>query len=283
MVEIVYRIYRKRTEEEKIEILKKNNSLDFYIENGWSSDYSEKEEIALDCLICEDREQFKEIIKENYGKDIKFRYSKNIKEGEYYCIIIGDHCWNTEKYFNRVEYECDNCHTKVKGFVNAQHTFSEWEIKTSLANDQSYLSKKFCSARCMEQYRQIEKAKIYPDENNLDMWVTRDSFSKNHAGYIYKITKKSTGEFYIGQTIYAPVFRWAEHLKTERFKIDNILDYQFETIEIVPFGTNILEREKFWIQKYYLENPKLSLNISNTKNVDLQYKMELGENINENN
>lgn len=90
----------------------------------------------------------------------------------------------------------------------------------------------------------------------------------NTAGYIYKITKKSTGEFYVGQTIYVPVFRWGQHLKTERFDIKNILDYQFEVIEIVPKGENILEREKYWIQKMYLENPALSLNISCTANLN---------------
>ena len=89
-------------------------------------------------------------------------------------------------------------------------------------------------------------------------------FTEQVAGYIYLITKKTTGEFYVGQTIYAPVFRWAQHLKTERFNIKGILDYQFEVIEIVPKGENILEREKYWIQKKYKENPAKSLNIMQT-------------------
>lgn len=92
-------------------------------------------------------------------------------------------------------------------------------------------------------------------------------FSEKVSGYIYKISKKSTGEFYIGQTMYAPVFRWGQHLKTERFPIENITDYQFEVIEIVPPGCNILEREKYWIQKFYKDNPEKSLNIMCTKGV----------------
>ena len=47
----------------------------------------------------------------------------------------------------------------------------------------------------------------------------------------------------------------------ERFDIKNILDYQFEVIEVVPKSENILEREKYYIQKYYKENPEKSLNI----------------------
>lgn len=74
-------------------------------------------------------------------------------------------------------------------------------------------------------------------------------FTEDISGYIYKISKKSTGEFYIGQTMYAPVFRWGQHLKTERFPIKNITDYKFEVIEIVPKTENILEREKYYIQK----------------------------------
>ena len=42
-------------------------------------------------------------------------------------------------------------------------------------------------------------------------------------------------------------------LKTERFPIKNITDYKFEVIEIVPKTENILEREKYYIQKFYKE------------------------------
>ena len=39
-------------------------------------------------------------------------------------------------------------------------------------------------------------------------WISISQFTNNDiAGYIYKITKKSTGEFYIGQTIHIPIFR----------------------------------------------------------------------------
>lgn len=95
-------------------------------------------------------------------------------------------------------------------------------------------------------------------------------FTEDISGYIYKISKKSTGEFYIGQTMYAPVFRWGQHLKTERFPIKNITDYKFEVIEIVPKTENILEREKYYIQKFYKENPEKSLNIMCTANINTE-------------
>ena len=95
-----------------------------------------------------------------------------------------------------------------------------------------------------------------------ESFITREDFKRDDIeGYIYKISKKSTGEFYIGQTKYLPIFRWGQHLKTDRFYMTGILDYQFEVIEIVPITANILEREKYYIQKYYNENPEKSLNI----------------------
>lgn len=91
MLEIVYRIYEK------------------------TDDYRDqyRKEITMDCLICESRERFKEIIRDTYGNDMAFAKSKNLEVGDLYCIIIGEHCWNTDKYFNRVEFLCDGCGLKV--------------------------------------------------------------------------------------------------------------------------------------------------------------------------
>ena len=56
--------------------------------------------------------------------------------------------------------------------------------------------------------------------------------------------------------------------------LDNIKENSVDAVitdppyEIVSYGENILEREKYWIQKYYKENPSLSLNIMQTKNVE---------------
>lgn len=92
-----------------------------------------------------------------------------------------------------------------------------------------------------------ERQKCLDDGLIDESFITKNSFSHNDiSGYIYKITKKTTG----------------------RFNIKGITDYQFEVIEIVPITANILEREKYFIQKYYKENPEKSLNIMCTANIN---------------
>jgi hypothetical protein len=264
MLEILYRIYQVpfKEEIEKIKEDNKNfNSPSFY--SGLSKENNI--EIAMDCLICDNREQFKDIIRASYGIDIRFSYSRKYSEGTYYCIIIGEHCYNTEKYFNKLEYFCDNCKAKVTTY-NHPIRFGNYDINHTFYGIDEYKDKQFCSDFCKSSYVEKELKRIRPD-NDKEFFITRDMFSESVAGYIYKISKRSTGEFYIGQTIYAPIFRWGQHLKTERFDIKNILDYIFEVIEIVPMSENILEREKYYIQKFYKENPDKSLNIMQTANI----------------
>ena len=121
---------------------------------------------------------------------------------------------------------------------------------------------RFCSSRCMSEKLEELKQKIKPNDENLDFWVDRNMFYNSEiVGYIYKITKKSTNEFYIGQTKYVPIFRWGQHLKTERFDLSNILDYNFETIYVVKKGMNILEVEENYIKEYKEKYKGLCLNI----------------------
>ena len=143
---------------------------------------------------------------------------------------------------------------------------------------EEYKEKHFCCSKCYYDYLEKEKNKLKlerGDEVNESLWISQDMFSnKDIAGYIYKITKKSTGEFYIGQTCHIPIFRWGQHLKTYRFPTEHIDDYTFEVLEIVPKGgKNILEVEKEYIQESYKKNPDKSLNISNTKNIDYKEKL----------
>lgn len=263
MLEILYRIYQVATEEER----KRNLELDLNFGIFSSTSKCENNELLMDCLICDSREQFKEIMKSEYGENISFKYSKKLKEGDVYCIIIGEHCYDTEKYFNKVTFKCDHCGSEVTTYVRKPIYIDDWTIKRDLCNIQEYSLRRFCCPMCRDQYVKKEIARMKSENSDYleESYITRDAFTnENLAGYIYKITKKATGEFYVGQTVYLPIFRWGQHLKTDRFKVDNILDYQFETIELVPKGTNLLEREKYWIQKCYVENPEKSLNISQT-------------------
>ena len=263
MLEILYRIYKVA---ENDEVPNENQLCGFYE----SISKTKNIELTMDCMLCETRDDFKNVIRDLYGKNVRFAYSRKLEVGDIYCIIIGEHCWNSEKYFTRYDFECDNCHTKCVGYVNKPYIIDSMTISFNLLNQvDKYKDKKFCCRQCLDRFIATEEQKIANESDGLNVWVNHGGFKdKKIAGYIYKITKKSTGGFYIGQTIYEPMFRWAQHLSTDRFKIDNILDYQYETIEIVPYGENILEREKYWIQKYYKENPNLSLNISQTKNIE---------------
>ena len=257
MLEIIYRIYQVANDE--IKKINLTSDIGFGLYSSTSKEHNI--ELLMDCMVCDNREQFKDIIRNTYGESISFRYSKKLKSGDLYCIIIGEHCYNTERYFNKIHFKCDQCGCDVETYYGKPICFKNYEIKHDLYGIDEYSNLRFCSVSCREQYKVNERKKLKPNDEQ-EFWITRDMFTENISGYIYKITKKSSGEFYVGQTMYAPVFRWGQHLKTERFPISNITDYKFEVLEIVPTTDNILEREKYYIQKCYNENPDKSLNIA---------------------
>lgn len=263
MLEIIYRIYEVEDKEKQLE--------DTYAFPGLSNNI----EVTMDCKICESRDHFKELIREEYGENIAFRNSKKLNPGDLYCIIIAEHCYNTERYFNRIEYTCACCGGKVVGYIDKGAIIDNWEIKNKLCNQlEKYANLRFCSYRCKNQFLEREHQKCLDDGLVDESFITQEDFKRDDiAGYIYKISKKSTGEFYIGQTMYLPIFRWGQHLKTDRFNMNNILDYQFEVIEVVPTTENILEREKYYIQEYYKKCPEKSLNIMQTAHVDCRTKL----------
>ena len=245
MLEILYRIYEVPGEEEKERNRELNNSFGFYS----STSKAENNELLMDCMLCETRDEFKSVIKSMYGENIAFRYSKKLKEGDIYCIIIGEHAYNSERYFGKVEYECSCCHNKVTTSLGYDVRFDSYSLSNYLYNGEEYKQMRFCSNRCMNSKLDELKQTIKPNDDNLNFWVDNKMFDRSGIiGYIYKITKRSTNEVYIGQTKYVPIFRWGQHLKTERFDIENILDYQFEVIREVKSGENILEIEKEYIK-----------------------------------
>lgn len=267
-IEILYRVYRvKGREEAKI------------IEEGqeyWRFNDSEREEmVTQDAMVCESREKFKELIKEMYGEGVKFRASRQYTEGQIYCVIIGELAYDGERYFNTVEYECAQCGKKVKGSYRCGNKISEWDIRRNLGGDfDRYNKLNFCSGQCMQNFYNKERLKYADEFGGENCWIERGDFARpGIVGCIYKISKKGSGEFYVGQTIHNPIFRWGQHLKGGRFDIEDIEDYKFEVLEIVRRGGNILEREKHWIQKCYREAPEKSLNIMCTAGLE-QFKME---------
>ena len=277
MLEILYRIY-----EVKPDVDPDNPNLENCV-GLWSQSKENSIELCMDCYMCETRDDFKNHIRETYGKDIKFAYSKKYLPGTQYCIIIGEHVYNGHKYFNRVEFTCKECGATVKGSIDSRVRIPDWEIKHSLGGDlDTYANIDFCCIKCADHFIEKESQK-YKDEFCSNDFIDRDSFNTSKlSGFIYKIAKKSTGEFYIGQTSYVPIFRWGQHLRSDRFPISNIHDYTFEVIETVPLGVNILERENYWIHKYYESAPDKSLNIQNLQKDrrlaehEKKFKMKIG-------
>lgn len=257
-MEIIYRVY---------EIVEDDNS--YFFGNGDKG----KNTKCLDqtICICESRKHFKEIMTDMYApKKVHFANRNNLDVGEIYICIISEKCYDTEKYFVVNDYKCNCC---GKDFKNNEKLLVKMRDNYRFSSCCNVLYNKeekeinnmvFCSIHCMKikQNEIIERYKKFNEENDLmpDSFVSKENFYGYNRGYIYMITKKSTNEFYVGQTKYAPIFRWGQHLLTERFKIDNIVDYKFEVLE--TFQRDMLnEREAYWINKKRDENPSLSLNI----------------------
>ncbi|WP_405353301.1 DUF4942 domain-containing protein [Ruminococcus sp.] len=171
MLEIVYRIYEVADEETATANLKKDSEFGLY--NSISK--AQNTELVMDCLICESREHFKEIIKAEYGDNISFRYSKRLKAGDLYCIIIGEHCYNTEKYFNKVTFTCDCCNAKVETYFGKPIAFSEYEVKQELFNISEYSKKRFCSYHCKSEYLKKERLTLNPDDDS-EFYIDKDMF-----------------------------------------------------------------------------------------------------------
>ena len=254
-MQIIYRVYEKTVEGS----------------NGW---FNQNTILQQDVLQCESREHFKEIMKDFYGKDVAFRNSSKLEIGKIFISIISENCYDPETYLRIFKYTCDECNKEF--LANGKTTLHF--IRTGLIERESptYFSKikyeiqgkKFCSSKCSCNYEQrhINNAIKFREETDdvEDIWINKDRFANyGYEGYIYMISKKSTGEFYVGQTKHNPIFRWGQHLLTKRFNIENIEDYIFEILEKVPLksSNDLTARETFWINKKRNENPLLSLNI----------------------
>ena len=259
VMEIIYRVY---------EIVE-------YEEKNWKDEtIIIKDKIMLDQTICccNSRKHFKEIMQEMYSpKKVHFANSRKLNDSDIYINIISENCYNTEQYFIVNDYECACCKKSFKSNEKLVHKFlNNWNLKMAckelyLEQEKELESMVFCTNSCRNKKTSdlLNEYKEYATQNDLlqDNFISKETFSKNADGYIYMITKKSTNEFYVGQSKYVPIFRWGQHLLTDRFKLENIEDYKFEVLEKVSDIKLINEREAYWINKKRNENPELSLNI----------------------
>ncbi len=255
-MKIIYRIYEK---------------LDMREQNEWGY-FDDKKIISQEVCLANSREEFKKIITELYSPEpIYFANSKKRKVGDLICIIISDNAYDAERYLLVKDYECENCKRKFKATQKTVANFSEWDLRNFkdiceekyLTMENEIIGMSFCCRYCYHAIKdKINKElKEYAYDNDLtcNSWITKDSFSSISDGFIYMISKKSTGEFYVGQTRYVPIFRWGQHLLTKRFKIENIEDYVFEVLEVCD-KEELNYKEAYWINKKRDENSHLSLN-----------------------
>lgn len=93
-----------------------------------------------------------------------------------------------------------------------------------------------------------------------DEMIKRVTAGHNICG-IYKVTRLSTGEIYVGQSVNIP-HRWQQHVKScyhcgtishstfhTTLERDGIENFTWEVLEEVP-KDKLTEREKFWIEFY---------------------------------
>ena len=234
-------------------------------------DYSDNEIIDQNVIEAKSKDDFKEAIKLIYGDDIKFANNKSVKEGDLFISIISYDCDNPEDYMSFVKMKCACC---GKEFITSTHfikkineywenylKFYECELSEELINEINKMT--FCSDKCRykkeEEIRKLVKQKAINQNGFANEWVTRES-ATDDSGYIYMITKKSTGEFYVGKTNALPMFRWVQHLKTDRFPLEQIVDYKFEILE--KCKDKLTDRETHWINVKRNENPSKCLNIA---------------------
>lgn len=236
--------------------------------------------------ICNSREHFKEIMRSMYGEDIKFANSKKLPLGTLYIVIISEDCYDAEQYVSVMDYTCSCCGKQFKSISKSLRKISS-TYELDKLNHNLLLSKKdeidnmvFCCNSCKEKtYESIkEEFNAYNEDNDLipEFYIDRNTFSSNYDyGYIYKITKRSTGEFYIGQTKYNPIFRWGQHLTTNRFNVNNIQDYIFEVIEVCKSSKDsLLAKEAYWINHEREKCPEKCLNHQIPNEDDWKNKLE---------
>ena len=261
MMNIIYRVFQKTNSDE------------------YNSSFCIRDDrIILDQNIinCESREHFKDIMRSIYGKDIKFANSKSLKPGDLFIIIIAEDAWNADEWLNLQGYACAQCDKIFK--ANKYNTFrlssSNIEYLSKLCNplfkkqEAELTSAVFDCMNCRDEYykNKVEEYNEYlkstlNEECIPDIYLDREQlYDEWNKGYIYMITKKSTGEFYVGQTNIVPIFRWGQHLKTSRFPIENLVDYKFEVLEEVPDKHLLFNKEAYWINKMHDQNPELCLN-----------------------
>ncbi len=214
--------------------------------------------IEQESIVVLDKESFKEHIRETYGKNTKFARSKKMEDGQLYCVVVTKGPAEQFGYLNEMlQFKCAYCgkeFKKTKRYTQYDKLINHSHYMLTNKTRYDYCCH-YCQTKHYEQLRFEEKEKN--DGVDINDWINREDYK---YGFIYKITKRSTKEFYIGQTNSLPIFRWAQHLRTERFPIENVDDYIFEILETVKNKELINDIEMKYIKEYAEIYPLLILN-----------------------
>lgn len=166
------------------------------------------------------------------------------------------------EYIELDDFDCKLCGEKVEKYSG---------IKDS-AKQQG-----FCSFEHYQRYKQVKKDIIqqeliaYLDEDyTVNGWIS--NVTSSTKGYIYLITNKVTGKVYVGQTTQIPLFRWWQHLQSNKAKFErtDLDDLRFEVIEVVNASNyeelkkKLFEREDYYIGYYNSLTPN-GYNLTNAK------------------
>ena len=176
-----------------------------------------------------------------------------LKNGDIYCIIISDNCYNIEEYLDIKEYECSHCKKIFKSSekrVNKYYytgMFKNDNIDKEILNEHinEIKNMRFCSKLC-ELEHMLTITSMLEEETNIkfngdftpDIFITKDTYSNNNnnnvIGYIYKISKKSTQEKSQGkQELYLYLGGGDNIYWPKDLILKNIGDYVFEIVEVI--------------------------------------------------
>lgn len=203
---------------------------DEFINPQWAYDVTD-----TGLVEANSRAEARRIVEETHGAPMVMR-SKAEDIGTKHPFLLTifeiepDSYW--DKYWNErreCEWEgCNNIFTKLEQKQNGAYGYC-------------------CSEECSK----------LQEQKRLAEWVEFNEARSKYGGQIYKITNKTTGMCYIGQTTQPFTLRWWQHVAhngTEKFggalKRSKITDWTFELLQVGIDIDELNEQERYYIRKF---------------------------------
>lgn len=206
-----------------------------------SSDYDSQKGLLLDEYYIKgndlSRDKAKEIVKTKSNVD---KFAKPRKSEGVYAILMDSDRSYADYHCTRVHTKCLCCGKDIDG--------KYYGFPQETLDGKEYF---FCDWKC--------KQRFHADTGMIEgEWQFREDVNNTgNTGYIYHIYNRKMDKHYIGQSVYMPMFRWQEHVKS-KLKGD-ICDLMFEVITEVPFDRRkseadnkkiLNDAEAWWINKF---------------------------------